>query len=49
MVPSPSDTISFTGLPPELADVVAAWDQLPKAIRAGILALIQAADVGELP
>jgi hypothetical protein len=30
-------------LPPELARVVTEWNQLPNAIKAGVLALIQAA------
>jgi hypothetical protein len=29
--------------PPDLARVVAAWDRLPDAIKAGVLALVQAA------
>ena len=29
--------------PPDLARVVAAWDRLPEAIKAGILALVHAA------
>ncbi len=29
--------------PPDLARVVAAWDRLPEAIKAGVLALVQAA------
>jgi hypothetical protein len=28
---------------PDLADVVAAWDRLPEAVRAGIVAMVQAA------
>ena len=28
---------------PELADVVAAWDRLPPAVRAGIVAMVKAA------
>jgi hypothetical protein len=30
-------------LPPELAEIVAAWPDLPGAIRAGILAMVKAA------
>jgi hypothetical protein len=30
-------------LPPDLAAVVAAWPTLPEAIRAGILAMVEAA------
>ncbi len=29
--------------PPDLAEVVAAWPELPEAIRAGILAMIRSA------
>lgn len=31
-------------LDPELAEIVSAWEQMPAAIRAGILALVKAAD-----
>jgi hypothetical protein len=40
MVPSDSKDAS---IPPDLAQVVAAWDKLPKAIKAGVLAMIHAA------
>jgi hypothetical protein len=30
---------------PELASVIAAWDRLPAPIRAGIMALVRAADL----
>ena len=30
-------------LPPGLAEIVAAWPELPEAIRAGILAMVKAA------
>ncbi len=30
-------------LPPDLAAIVAAWPELPEAIRAGILAMVKAA------
>ena len=43
LVPSSEDGVSSSQLPPELARVVAAWDQLPDAIRTGILALVEAA------
>jgi hypothetical protein len=47
MVPTSSKLGDFAAkLPPDLIRVVAAWDQLPQAIRTGILALVQAA-VGE--
>jgi hypothetical protein len=42
LVPSSQDGVSSAQLPPELARVVAAWDQLPEAIRTGILALVDA-------
>jgi hypothetical protein len=30
-------------MPPELAHVAAAWQHLPKAVKAGILAMVSAA------
>ena len=30
-------------LPPDLADVVTAWPDLPQAIKAGIVAMVKAA------
>lgn len=42
MVPRPQSADSGTHFPPDLARVVAAWDRLPEAIKAGILALVQA-------
>jgi len=30
-------------MPPDLATIVAAWQRLPPAIRAGIVAMVQAA------
>jgi hypothetical protein len=30
-------------LPPELAEIVNAWDGLPEAVRAGIVAMVKAA------
>jgi hypothetical protein len=42
-VPSPPGAVSGLQLPPDLARVVTAWDRLPQAIKAGILALVQAA------
>ena len=47
--PSPSDTFRLltatasATAPPGLAEVVAAWPDLPEAIRAGILAMIRSA------
>ena len=43
MVPSPPDSHFDPPPPPDLQRVVAAWDGLPEAIKAGILALVQAA------
>jgi hypothetical protein len=43
VVPSPPGAVFGPPLPPDLARVVAAWDRLPEAIKAGILALVQAA------
>jgi hypothetical protein len=43
LVPSSQDDVSSAQLPPELARVVDAWEQLPDAIRTGILALVEAA------
>jgi hypothetical protein len=44
MVPRLSELgASAVNLPPDLLRVVAAWDQLPYAIRICILALVQAA------
>lgn len=40
--PSPSGAISCP-FPPDLARVAAVWDDLPQAIKAGVLALVQAA------
>ena len=42
MVPRPQGADTGTNFPPDLARVVDAWDRLPEAIKAGILALIQA-------
>ena len=42
-VPSRSEAVSSSHFPPDLARVMATWDRLPEAIKAGILALIQAA------
>jgi len=45
VVPSPPRTAPSSGFPRDLARVVAAWDRLPDAIKAGVLALVQAAGV----
>jgi hypothetical protein len=41
-VPSLSEVISSPPFPTDLAGVVSAWDRLPEAIKAGILALVRA-------
>ncbi len=46
VVPSPAGVVSGPVLPPDLAFVVAAWDCLSDAIKAGILAIVQAASGG---
>ena len=43
MVPSPPDTEFGAVLPPDLVEVLAVWNTLPGAVRAGVLALIKAA------
>ena len=43
VVPRSSEDAPHAQFPPDLTLVVAAWDRLPEAIKAGILALIQAA------
>ena len=45
-VPLPVSRFPLPGspnLPPGLAEIVAAWPELPEAIRAGILAMVKAA------
>jgi hypothetical protein len=42
LVPSSTDGYSVAPCPPDLARVVDAWGQLPDAIKAGILALVDA-------
>ena len=43
MVPRLQDADFGPNFPPDLARVVAAWDCLPEVIKAGILALVEAA------
>lgn len=39
-----SQLVTYNGpIPPELVAVIEAWDKLPEAIRAGILAMVKAA------
>jgi hypothetical protein len=33
-------------IPPELNLVIDAWDRLPEAVRAGIVAMVKASDTG---
>jgi hypothetical protein len=42
LVPSLSDYAPGADIPSDLADVVAAWPDLPDAIKAGVLALVRA-------
>lgn len=44
LVPYPPGAVSMPAFAPELARVADAWDHLPEAIRAAILALVQAAE-----
>jgi hypothetical protein len=43
VVPTSPRAVSGPQIPPDLTCVVASWDRLPKAIKAGILALVRAA------
>jgi hypothetical protein len=43
LVPSVSDGVLGADLSPDLAEVAAAWPDLPEAIKAGVLALVRAA------
>jgi len=43
VVPTPPGAISGKQMPTDLGRVVDAWDRLPDAIKAGVLALVQAA------
>jgi hypothetical protein len=43
LVPSQPVAVATPILPPELAGMATAWDNLPDAIKAGILALVKAA------
>ncbi len=44
LVPSGEDCHFLPDLPPDLARVAAAWGDLPDAIKAAILALVDAAE-----
>jgi hypothetical protein len=48
VVPTGSEGDSETQLHEDLGVVIAAWDRLPVAIKAGILALVEAAAGGDL-
>jgi hypothetical protein len=43
-VPSLSEANSGPSFPTDLAGVVSAWDLLPEAIKAGVLALVRASE-----
>jgi hypothetical protein len=43
-----SDSLESALANPDLARIVAAWPTLPEVIRAGILAMVKAADGGEI-
>jgi hypothetical protein len=43
VVPCPPEAEKTPQLPPDLAHLLAGWDQLPEAIRTGILAMVNAA------
>ena len=42
MVPSASSLVSLSIIPAELVKIAAAWDGVPQAVRAGIIAMIEA-------
>ena len=46
VVPSVPTGTSSPSLPPEIAKIAAAWNHLPEAVRAGITAMIDAANAG---
>jgi hypothetical protein len=43
VVPRSSEDAPHPQFPPDLNQVVAAWDRLPEAIKAGVLAIVHAA------
>jgi len=47
VVPSNPGAISIAELPPELAKIVAAWNDLPEAVRVGINAMVAAVGGGD--
>jgi hypothetical protein len=49
VVPSPSLAVSDPQFPPDLAHVMSAWDHLPGAIKAAILALVEAVQAANEP
>ena len=42
VVPSATEATSSLDLPPELAQIIPVWPDLPEAIKAGILAMVKA-------
>jgi hypothetical protein len=52
VVPSRDEAANGAHFPPDLGRVIEAWDELPHAIKAGILALVEASACkpkGDLP
>lgn len=43
VVPSPAGAVSGLHFPTDLAHIIAVWHRLSQAMRAGILAMVQAA------
>ncbi len=44
MVPTSSGSVFDLHLPPDLVRIVVSWDRLPEAIKAGIIAMIEAVE-----
>ena len=42
MVPSPPNPDFGPHLPVDLVEIIAAWNTLPEAVRAGVLAMVRA-------
>ena len=43
VVPTRPDAVFGADLPPDLAEIVAAWNSLPNMARAGVLAIVRTA------